>query len=235
MKQQLKKWLPHRWKMQLKLLQRYLSERKTRYVYSKNYSPEDIGKHKIELRQVIKKGEYHQNKIHNLQIVGNKVNNLIIKPDEVFSFWKLTGKPSEKNHFRPGRNLIKNNISSDFGGGICQFSSIIYFLALQCGLDIIERFPHSMDIYQEHERFTPLGSDCTVVYGYKDLQVRNPFSFPIQMKCSVGNEELSLSLVSPNEIVLHTIDFKKHETEKGVWVETLSNNKTLFKNFYIRL
>ncbi|GAA5097209.1 hypothetical protein GCM10023210_31950 [Chryseobacterium ginsengisoli] len=235
MKQQLRKWLPHHWKMQLKLLQMYFDEQKTQYSYSKNYSLEDIGEYKIELRQIIKKGEFHENKVHNLKIVGSKVNNLIIQPNEVFSFWKLIGKPSESNGFKEGRNLIKNNISSDFGGGICQFSSILYFLALQSGLKIIERFPHSIDIYKESERFTPLGSDCTVVYGYKDLQIQNPFSFPIQLRCSVSEEELSLSLISPNEIILNTIDFKYSEAEKGVWAETLSNNKTLLKNFYIRL
>lgn len=235
MKQQLKTWLPYYWKIRIKLLQRYFNEQKTQYVYSKNYSSEDIGEHMVGLRQVITRGEYHQNKIHNLQIVNNKINNLIIRPDEVFSFWKLIGKPNEKNHFRPGRNLIKNNISSDFGGGICQFSSIIYFLALKSGLKIIERFPHSVDIYKEHERFTPLGSDCTVVYGYKDLQIQNSFPFPVQLKCSVSDEELSLTLISPGKIVLHTIGFRASETEKGVWVETSSNNEVLFKNFYIRL
>jgi len=164
-----------------------------------------------------------------------KINNLIINSNEVFSFWKLVGKPNKKNGFKEGRNLIKTQISSDFGGGICQFSSILYFMALQSGLRILKRFPHSMDIYKEHERFTPLGSDCTVVYGYKDLQIQNPYSFPVQLKCSVGDERLSLNLISPNELEFNTIDFRKSETEKGVWVETFSNNKFLFKNFYIRL
>lgn len=235
MKQQVRKWLPHHWKMQLKLLQRYFDEQKTQYSYSKNYSLEKIGEYEIELRQIIKKGEFHENKVHNLKIVGEKINNLIINPNEVFSFWKLIGKPSEKNHFKEGRNLIKNNISSDFGGGICQFSSILYFLALQSGLKIIERFPHSIDIYKDHERFTPLGSDCTVVYGYKDLQIRNSFSFPVQLKCFVSDEELSVYLLSPKEIVLNKIDFNYSETENGVWVETVKDGKTLFKNFYIRL
>jgi vancomycin resistance protein VanW len=221
--------------LQYKLLQRYFEKQKNQYVYSKNYSPEDIGEYKFQLNQVIRKGEFYENKVDNLKIVGDKINNLIIKPNEVLCFWQLIGKPNKKNNFKEGRNLIKTHISSDFGGGICQFSSILYFLALQAGLRILERFPHSIDIYREHERFTPLGSDCTVVYGYKDLQIQNPFSFPVQLKCSVHDEELSLSLVSPNKIVLNTIDFKKYETEKGVWVETLSNNMILFKNFYIRL
>lgn len=235
MKNFARKYLPHQLKLQLKLLQRYFNEQKTQYLYSKNYTSENIGEHKIEFRQIIKSGDFHQNKIHNLKIVGNKIDNLIINPNEVFSFWKLIGKPSEKNNFKEGRNLIKNNISSDFGGGICQFSSILYFLALKSGLKIIERFPHSIDIYKEHERFTPLGSDCTVVYGYKDLQIQNPFSFPVQLQCSVNDHELYLSIISSDKINLNTIDFKYSETEKGVWVETLSNDKTLHKNFYIRL
>ncbi len=44
-----------------------------------------------------------------------------------------------------------------------------------------------------------------------------------------------MSLISPEEIVLNEIEFKYQEIEKGVWVETVSNSQTLFKNFYIRL
>ncbi|WBV61803.1 VanW family protein [Chryseobacterium camelliae] len=235
MKQQLRKWLPHHWKMQLKLLQRYFDEKKTQYSYPKNYSPEKIGEHKTEIRQIIKKGEFHQNKVHNLKIVGSKINNLVIKPNEVFSFWKLIGKPNKNNGFREGRNLIKNNISSDLGGGICQFSSIIYFLALQSGLKILERHPHSIDIYKDHERFTPLGSDSTVVYGYKDLQIQNTFEFPIQFECDVNESELRFYIISPHELQLKTIHFEYSENSKGVWVKTFSNGKKLLENFYIRL
>lgn len=235
MKQQLKNWIPYSWKLHMKLLQRYFHEQKNNYVYSKEYCSENIGEYSITLRQTIKTGAFHHNKIHNLKVVGDKINHLVIRPGEVFSFWKMIGKPSKKNNFKEGRNLINNAISSDFGGGICQFSSILYHLALQSGLKILERYPHSMDIYKEEERFTPLGSDCTVVYGYKDLRIQNLFPFPVQFKCFIHGDELHLSLISSEEIVLNKIEFKYLEIEKGVWVETVSNSQTLFKNFYIRL
>ncbi|BAP33351.1 uncharacterized protein CHSO_4314 [Chryseobacterium sp. StRB126] len=235
MKQRLKNWIPHSLKLQIKLLQRYLADQKKNYNYPKEYRSENIGEYSVKLRQAIKNGSFHDNKIHNLKVVGNKIHNLIIHPNEVFSFWKMIGKPSAKNNFKEGRNLINNTISSDFGGGICQFSSILYYLALQSGLKILERYPHSMDIYKEEERFTPLGSDCTVVYGYKDLQIQNSFPFPVQFKCEIHDDELHLSLISPEEVILNDIEFKYHEIEKGVWVETVSNSRTLFKNFYIRL
>ncbi|AZA91005.1 Uncharacterized vancomycin resistance protein [Chryseobacterium nakagawai] len=235
MKQQLKNWIPHSWKLNLKLLQRYFDEQKNNYVYPKEYRSENIGIHSVKLRQPIKSGVFHHNKIHNLRVVNNKINDLVIHPGEVFSFWKMIGRPNKKNNFKEGRNLINNTISSDFGGGICQFSSILYHLALQSGLKILERYPHSMDIYKEKERFTPLGSDCTVVYGYKDLQIQNSFPFPVQFKCIINDDELHLSLISSEEITLNKIEFKYLEIEKGIWVETVRNNQTLFKNFYIRL
>lgn len=235
MKQFIKDSLPYQWKLQYRLLQRFFNEQKSNHFYSKIYVEKNIGNHKNEFRQNIRKSDFHENKVHNLKIVCDKINNLVIHPKEVFSFWKTVGKPSKQNNFKEGRNLIKNNISQDFGGGICQFSSILYYSALQFGLEILERHSHSIDIYKEDERFTPLGSDSTVVFGYKDLQIKNNFSFPIQFKCWMDKDQLNFSIISQNEIKLNNINFKYHETENGVWVETLINDRILFKNFYIRL
>ncbi|KPE51910.1 VanW family protein [Chryseobacterium indologenes] len=235
MKRLLKNIIPDPWKLRLKLLQRYLHEERSGHRYGKEYRQEDIGPYSRNFRQSIKKGEFIENKIHNLKVVSGKINNLVIKPNEVLSFWKLIGKPTPENNFKEGRNLIRNHISSGTGGGICQFSSILYYAALQSGLKIVERYPHSIDIYKEHERFTPLGSDCTVVYGYKDLQVQNIFPFPVQFRSFVDNQELHLVLISPENIPLSEIQFQYTETEKGVWVETFADSRLLFKNFYIRL
>lgn len=235
MKLILKKILPDPLKLHIKLIQRYFHELQSHYRYPNQYVADRIGEHIFDLTQVIRKGEFSENKIHNLKVVSDKIHNLVIQPGEVFSFWKLVGKANQKNHFKEGRNLIKNNISSGTGGGICQFSSILYYAALQAGLKIIERYPHSIDIYREHERFTPLGSDCTVVYGYKDLQIQNIFSYPIQFQSLVSNDELQLSLISPEKIHLNTIHFKYTEEEKGIWVETFADGRFLCKNFYIRL
>ncbi|WP_223606457.1 VanW family protein [Chryseobacterium sp. OSA05B] len=234
MRRIVKKLLPDSVKLHIRLWQRYFDERKSGHRYPTEYAAESIGEHIFKLRQVIKKGAFNDNKIHNLKVVSEKIHNLVIQPGEVFSFWKLIGKPTQKN-FKEGRNLIKNNISSGSGGGICQFSSILYYAALQTGLTIVERYPHSIDIYKEHERFTPLGSDCTVVYGYKDLQIMNNFSHPVQFQSFVSNDELHLCLVSPVKIILNSIDFKYTEAEKGVWVETFADGRFLGKNFYIRL
>lgn len=235
MKQFIKNSLPYSWKLQYRLLRRFFDDKKNAHLFARNYLNEDIGIYTLKFKQIIRRGDFHDNKIHNLKIACEKINNIVIQPNEIFSFWKTVGKPSKKNNYKEGRNLINNNISQDFGGGICQLSSIIYFSALQCGLEIVERHSHSIDIYKEDERFTPLGSDSTVVFGYKDLQIKNNLLSPIQFKCWVQKDELHLIIRSQNEIKLNTIHFKYQEIENGVWVETLNNDQTLFKNFYIRL
>lgn len=235
MRQFIKNSLPYSWKLQYRLLQRIFHEKKSGFLFAKSYLNNDIGGYSVEFKQIIRKGDFHENKIHNLKIVCEKINNIIIQPNEVFSFWKTVGKPSRKNNFKEGRNLINDTISQDFGGGICQFSSILYYSALQSGLEIVERHSHSIDIYKEDERFTPLGSDSTIVFGYKDLKIKNNLLIPIQFKCWVHENELHLIIRSQNEIKINAIHFKYQEINNGVWVETLNNDQTLFKNFYIRL
>lgn len=121
MKKLVRTLIPYSLKLQFKLLQRQFHDHKNSFIYSKTFNESLIGEFKTEIKQVIRKGEFHKNKIHNLKIVADKINNLVIQPNEVFSFWKTVGKPDAKNNFKQGRNLIQNKISNNFGGGICQF------------------------------------------------------------------------------------------------------------------
>ncbi len=54
MKQQLKKWIPYSWKLQIKLVQQYFNEQRNNYAYPREYRSENIGKYSIKLRQTIK-------------------------------------------------------------------------------------------------------------------------------------------------------------------------------------
>lgn len=234
MRKLLQKVVPYPVKLQIKLMQRKFHEWKKRYTYPSKYLNEDLGNCQFELIQPIKQGLFFENKIHNLKLVRTKINNLVVKPNEVFSFWKLVGKPTEKNQFKKGRNLINGKLSDDFGGGICQFSSILYHLALQTGFEIIERHSHSLDIYEENERFTPLGADSTVVFGYKDLQFKNIGNASLQFQSSITNSEISLKIFAEKKISLKNVEFDHTVLKNGVEVNTLVDNHLLFKNFYRR-
>jgi hypothetical protein len=68
---------------------------------------------------------------------------------------------------------------------VCVKFRELFFIWRCFRLKIVERHQHSVDIYTEENRYTPLGTDATVVFGYKDLRIRNPYHFPIQFWFSV--------------------------------------------------
>jgi len=174
----------------------------------------------ISVKQAIKKSSYFENKIHNLSIASKCINQRVIKSGEIFSFWQVIGNPQKKKGYKTGRNLINGKISEDFGGGLCQLSGLIYHLALITGLKIIERYSHSVDIYKESERFTPLGSDATVVYGYKDLRIMNTYPFDILFHIEVYDESLCGEIKSSSLISERIIEFEKRAEKDSVEVFT---------------
>jgi vancomycin resistance protein VanW len=124
-----------------------------------------------KLNQPIKKTSRSDNKIHNIQLAIKSLNGTYLAPQQAFSFWQLVGPATAKRGYKSGRNLIDGILKEDYGGGLCQLAGIIYHTALLAGIEILERHNHSIDIYEEHERYTPLGADATVVFGYKDLKL----------------------------------------------------------------
>ena len=193
----------------------------------------------IEITQVVKTTPTTLNKIHNLSLAIKQINNLTIQPGQIFSFWKLVGHPSEKNGYQKSRSIVKGELETAVGGGLCQLSGLIYFLALKAGLTIIERHAHSMDIYTEEERFTPLGSDATVVYGYKDLRIQNCFSYDIALKITLTENTLTACLLAPEKFDIADIEFDYETSGNYKEVKTIQkkggHSKQIASNRYFLL
>ncbi|VXD22947.1 hypothetical protein PL8927_760191 [Planktothrix serta PCC 8927] len=169
----------------------------------------------IKIVQAVKKTNYFENKKHNLATAIAQIENILIQPGEIFSFWYLVGEPNIKNGYREGRAIVNNQLKSDIGGGLCQLSGLIYYLILKAGLIPLERHPHSQDIYTEETRFAPLGSDATVVYGYKDLRFQNTLSVPICFRFYLLEEEITGFLCSSETLLEFKIEFRV-EAQQGL-------------------
>ena len=191
------------------------------------------------IEQPIKLTETAIFKTHNIGLAIAKLNNIIIGPGQIFSFWKLVGNPSQKNGYKKSRSIVGHSLQEEVGGGLCQLSGLIYFLALHAGLIITERHSHSLDIYKEEERFTPLGSDATVVYGYKDLRFLNPNDFPILLSFSLTERVLTGKLLStvPTEPFDIEFVYQYHTSSTGVTTIRKKNGRsfTLSSNSYALL
>ena len=180
-----------------------------------------------ELTQVVIRGQLYENKLSNLRRGAARIDQSLINPGGQWSFWDRVGKPSVGNGFLVGRNIVDGQLVRQVGGGLCQLSSLLYHLALLGGLEIAERHPHSIDIYRDSERFTPLGADATVVWGFKDLRLRNSYQFAISIGCFLDGERLVGQLRSREVIPAAEVLFVREEVSPGrVRVRTVVGGRT---------
>lgn len=216
----LKRFIPKVLKVQYQLLKRYFRDRKLKYRFALENNEIQNLQYQIELSQVIKPSHLYLNKIHNLKLGAARIESISIRPHEVFSFWKIIGQPNSKNGFKKGRNIVNNLLSEDFGGGLCQLSGIIFHIAILANLEIIERYNHSKDIYTDETRYSPLGCDATVVFGYKDLRIRNNTQGIIQFVFDITNEKISIILKSEYPIHVTNLRFnvKEQNSKKVVYI-----------------
>lgn len=180
----------------------------------------DDFKYSLTFQQEIKPSATLANKVYNLKTAADKINHYIMLPNEIFSFWHSIGNPERQ--FKASRSIIGGQTVNQIGGGICQVSGLIHFAAMRTRLDILERHHHSLDLYTDETRFAPLGTDATVVYGYKDLRLRNPYDFPIKFELSVEENGtiLQLNMLSEQPLIDYALKFQTHQDQHAteVWV-----------------
>ena len=130
------------------------------------------------------------NKIVNLKIACKKLNHIIIRPGQTFSYWKLIGKPSRSKGYVDGMVLRNGTFHSGVGGGLCQMSNLIFWMAIHTPLTIVERHRHGYDVFPDSNRTQPFGSGATCFYPHGDLMIKNETEDIYQINISVGEEYL---------------------------------------------
>lgn len=113
------------------------------------------------------------NKVDNLKIVIQRLNGTIIQPGETFSFYKIVGRPTRSRGFKEGIELSFGKARPGIGGGICQSTNLLHWLALHSPLSITERHHHSIDPFPDNGRVLPWASGSAIFYNYLDFQLTN--------------------------------------------------------------
>jgi vancomycin resistance protein VanW len=126
--------------------------------------------------------QLQRNKMDSLRIACSCIDGLILKPGEVFSFWRLVGKPTARRGFKVGLVLRNGTIQQDVGGGLCQMTNLIYWMTLHTDLEVVERWRHGFDVFPDAGRTQPFASGATCAYNYIDLQIRNPTPDSYQLR-----------------------------------------------------
>lgn len=121
------------------------------------------------------------NKVKNLGLATAKLNKVVIKPGETFSYWRLLGNTSRKKGYVDGMILHYGKVQTGVGGGLCQLSNLIYWMTLHSPLTVTERYRHSYDVFPDSKRSQPFGSGATCAYNYLDLQIKNETNHTYQL------------------------------------------------------
>lgn len=131
-------------------------------------------------------------KVANLNIAAPRVNHVLIRPGETFSFWHLVGRCTENDGYKMGLMVANDGeLKKGTGGGLCQFSNLIHWMILHTPLDIVEKYHHEqVDMFPDSDRQVPFGSGTSIVYNYLDYRFKNNTNSTYQLVTYVGDTHL---------------------------------------------
>lgn len=144
---------------------------------------------------LIKKGKgvdpvLQENKAVNIRLASSKINGIIIKPGEVFSFWRTIGKVNKRTGYKEGRVIKDNKLIPGTGGGLCNLANTINNLILNSPLEIVEFHKHSDALAPDNGKRIPLANGTSVSYNYIDYRFKNNTNQNIQLLLWCDDEKL---------------------------------------------
>lgn len=130
-------------------------------------------------------------RVHNIALAASKINGLLIKPGEVFSFNQALGDVSVFTGYQQAYVIKEGKTVLGDGGGVCQVSTTFFRAALNSGLPIVERHAHSYRVGYYEQDSRP-GIDATVYSPSVDLKVKNDTAGHILIQARADTKNKSL-------------------------------------------
>ena len=132
-----------------------------------------------------------ENKAVNLSLAAPRISGILIRQGETFSFWRLVGNTTAGKGYREGLTVPRGKPSSGIGGGMCQMSNLIHWMALHSELEITEHHHHDgLDLFPDFNRQIPFGTGTSVLYNYLDYRLKNNTDNTYQLLLHTDDEYL---------------------------------------------
>lgn len=164
----------------------------------------------------------------NLRIAAEACNGIILYPGDVFSFNKTLGERTPDKGYQLGASYVAGETVYDYGGGICQVASTIYYCTIVSDLKIVERYPHGYA-----SAYTPLSTDATVFWPDVDFKFQNNTDYPIRIEASATKGNVTVSLVGTDTKDYYVkFEYKHLDTfaYETVYQEMPADNEQGFKD-----
>jgi len=115
------------------------------------------------------------NRVKNIRhAVVDKLNGLLIKPDEVFSLLGALQPFTIEGGYLPELVIKGDEIKPEVAGGLCQVGKTLFRSVMNAGLDVVSRRNHSLVVsYYNDQRNGNPGTDATIYDPAPDFTFKN--------------------------------------------------------------
>lgn len=129
------------------------------------------------------------NRTTNIRLASNKVNGVVLLPQEQFSYNKVVGQRTQAAGYKTAAVYVGGKVEEGIGGGICQVSSTLYNTALRANLEIVKRYNHRFAT-----GYVPLSTDATVSWGGPEFIFKNSRKYPIKIVSTVNGGKITITI-----------------------------------------
>ncbi|MFH0805064.1 MAG: VanW family protein, partial [Patescibacteria group bacterium] len=127
-----------------------------------------------------------KNRRHNIATGADKLNGILIEPDEEFSLVKTLGAIDASTGYLTELVIKGNKTVPEYGGGLCQIGTTTFRAALDAGLPILERKNHSYRV----SYYEPAGTDATIYDPKPDFRFKNDTGSHILFTTEINGDNL---------------------------------------------
>ena len=164
------------------------------------------------------------NRSTNIALAASKLNGKVLMPGEEFSFNDTVGKRTASAGFKTATVYSNGQVTTDYGGGICQVSSTLYNAVLRANLEITNRVNHTFTV-----GYVPIGLDATVSWGAPDFKFKNSRSYPIKLVATTQGKRLSISIYGLKEEVEYKVELVSYKTGTVPYTTVYTTDSSLAK------
>lgn len=169
------------------------------------------------------------NKVTNLRLAIGHLHQVVIKPGETFSFWRLVGKPIARKGYLEGLVLENGKAGKGIGGGLCQLGNLLYWMTLHTPFTIKERWRHGYDVFPDINRTIPFACGATLSYNYVDLQLENRTEYTFQINLWLDKEYLNGEITSDQKVNQQVEIVEKDHSFQHQWWGGYTRHNKIYK------
>lgn len=149
---------------------------------------------------------------------------------------QVLGPRTLENGYKEAPVILKSELVSGTGGGVCQVSSTLYNAVLLAGLKVTERTHHSIPL-----TYISPGRDATINEDSIDFKFINSLDYPVCLQTDVNGKTLNIRILGRKDeggrtyrLKTETVAVYPPEQDEVVVDYTLQNGETIIERKAIK-